>query len=112
MIDVSGEGQVFGLKIAFMIAGFLGALVSLSFLHGLTRLQVFTSLVVGIATANYVAPVAIYWLKIPPQIELGTAFLMGLLAMNIIPALLKISETNNIVAFLRARLGMKGDVEK
>lgn len=102
-MDLNSGGEVFGVRLVLAIAGFFGAVVSLSFVRGLTLIQIIASLIVGMASANYLTPVIVYYCGIPQAIELGAAWLVGLTAMNVIPAILRFSETNSVVAMLKAR---------
>lgn len=89
---------IFGVKVASIIAGFAGGVVSLAFLKQLTPLQMVLAVLTGAVTAGYlnplVAPVISKWtsLSLAPELEGTTAFLLGLCAMNIIPGIVRISE--------------------
>lgn len=97
------EGTFYGVKLAVLIAGFMGAVVSLSFVRGMTRKQIILALVVGVVCANYATPIVVYYLGLPQQIELGAAFFVGLTAMNFIPAILKISEAEKLAELIKGR---------
>lgn len=80
-------------KYGIAIAGFGGAILSLSFLKGLTRKQAVAAVLTGFGCAYYwTAPLA-WWLGQKYQMPTddrflcGVAFTIGLLAMNIIPGL-------------------------
>ncbi|MHA6128901.1 peptidase M48, Ste24p [Pseudomonas fluorescens group sp. PF-1] len=76
-------------KYGVVIGGFAGALASLMFLQGLTRKQALMAVLTGLAAAIFCTPLAIEFFKIAPgsETQYGVAFLIGLLAMNIIPGL-------------------------
>lgn len=74
-----------GIKLSTIVAGFAGGIVSLAFLQGLSRKQAVLAVLVGCLTAVYLTPVAVYEMNLGPQFENGTAFLLGLSAMNLIP---------------------------
>jgi hypothetical protein len=74
-----------GVKLTTLIAGFAGGIVSLAFLQGLSRRQALLAVIVGCLTAVYLTPVIVWWLNLSPNMENGTAFLLGLSAMNLIP---------------------------
>jgi Na+/proline symporter len=77
-----------GVKLGTIIAGFAGGVVSLAFIQGLNRWQAIAAVVVGALTATYLTPVAVYKLSITtPEMQNGAAFVIGLCAMNIIPAI-------------------------
>ena len=81
-----------GLKYSATIAGFLGSLVALTFLKELTVLQMLAALTTGITTSCYTTPIFMYYLGLPVVINDGVAFIVGVVAMNLIPALIKLSE--------------------
>lgn len=85
------EGQFLGVKFATIIAGFIGGVVSLSYVKSLTKPQATIAVMTGAVTANYLTPAALYYLHIPHTLENPTAFVIGLTAMNLIPGLLKLS---------------------
>ena len=76
-------------KYGVAIAGFAGAILSLTFLRGLTRKEATWAFFTGFASAIFTTPLAISFFKITPdgETQYGVAFLIGLLAMNIIPGL-------------------------
>jgi len=78
-------------KYGVVIGGFAGALASLMFLQDLTRKQALMAVFVGLAAAIFCTPLAISFFKLEPggETQYGVAFLIGLLAMNIIPLLKK-----------------------
>lgn len=91
----SPESTLFGLKVGSLVAGFAGGVVSLSFLKGLSHQQAVLAVFTGVASAAYLTPLAMHYVlpgQIDTPIEKGTAFLIGLTAMNIIPGFLKLSE--------------------
>jgi hypothetical protein len=79
-------------KYGITIAGFAGAILSLTFLQGLTRKQAFWAFMTGFGSAVFCTPLAIGFFHLEPggETQYGVAFLIGLLAMNIIPVLKKI----------------------
>ncbi|MEB0311523.1 peptidase M48, Ste24p [Pseudomonas sp. 10B1] len=76
-------------KYGVAIAGFAGAILSLTFLRGLTRGQAASAFFTGFASAIFTTPLAVSFFHITPDggPQYGVAFLIGLLAMNIIPGL-------------------------
>lgn len=89
-----------GFNIATSIAGLFGALVSLAFSQGLTRVQASMALAVGLFTANYLTPIVMAKLGISPELQNGTAFIIGLCSMSLIPGIKK------YVASRAGRLGV------
>lgn len=78
-------------KYAFLIAGFIGALLSLSFVRTLEVHHIYAALVTGSACAHYGTPLVGYLLGMPAGVLPGVGFLIGVMGMNLIPALLKLS---------------------
>lgn len=77
-----------GLKASWAIAGFAGGIVSLSFLKDLTRWQAFLAFFTGGAAANYLTAPACEWVGVSSgQSQYAVAFVIGVCAMNIIPAI-------------------------
>ncbi|MGC1550826.1 MAG: hypothetical protein WA777_20075 [Rhodanobacter sp.] len=78
-----------GIKLVPTVAGFAGGVVSLAFIQNLTKPQAVMSVVVGLLSANYLNPVAVAKLSITPDLQGGSAFVIGLCAMSIIPIIKK-----------------------
>ncbi|HEV2540212.1 MAG TPA: peptidase M48, Ste24p [Frateuria sp.] len=76
-----------GIKLSSTIAGFAGGVVSLAFVQGLSRMQAIMAVVVGSLTAAYLTPAVVAKLSISPELQSGAAFVIGLCAMSIIPAI-------------------------
>ena len=76
-------------KYGVAIAGFAGAILSLTFLRGLTRKQAAAAVVTGFVSAIFTTQLVVAYFKLPTDADSqnGVAFLIGLLAMNIIPGL-------------------------
>lgn len=77
--------DVIGVKLASTIAGFAGGVVSLAFVQNLTRFQAVMAVIVGALTASYLTPAVVEKLSISPELRSGSAFVIGLCAMSIIP---------------------------
>lgn len=95
------------LKYSTAIAGFLGGVVSLSYVRSLTRWQAMSAIGTGAICAQYLTPIAIHLWTIPLVVHGGVAFLIGLTAINIVPALLKASSLvqDDLTALLKRLLG-------
>jgi len=93
-------------KYALLIAGFIGALLSLSFVRTLEVRYIYTALVTGSASAHYGAPVLGYALGIPANVLPGIGFLIGVMGMNLVPGLLRLSEefSKNPFRFIKSFL--------
>ena len=86
------EAGYFGLKPSVIIAGFVGSMLTMSFVRQLTKPQMATALATGTITAHYLTPLTLYYSGLAVGLENGIAFLIGIMAMNIIPGLLKLSD--------------------
>lgn len=82
-----------GIKLSTIVAGFAGGVVSLAVLHPVTLKQATLAVVVGCLTATWLTPIAVYKFGLSAQMEGGTAFVIGLCAMAIIPAIYKAAGT-------------------
>lgn len=82
-----GVGALFA-KYSVAIAGFAGAILSLSFLRGLTRKQASAAVLTGFLSSVFTTQLVVSYFSLPADADSknGVAFLIGLLAMNIIPA--------------------------
>lgn len=105
MTHLDPEASFLGLKFSTLLAGFVGGLVSLSFLKDLTRFQAILAVFTGIASAGYLTPALQLWIQVGPELENAVAFVIGLCGMNIIPGLLFVSERfrANPVSFLKGK---------
>ena len=80
-------------KHAVAIAGFLGTAVTLSYLETpMGKLRLVMALAGGSLTATFLTPLLGFYLAIPSAIHGGVGFLLGILAMGIIPGLMKIGD--------------------
>lgn len=76
-------------KYGMAVFGFAGAVLSLAPLKGLTRWQAFVAVATGFVTSMAITQLVVAYFGLPSDAESknGVAFLVGLLAMNIIPAI-------------------------
>lgn len=76
-------------KFGVAIGGFIGAILSLSFIKSLTRGQAVVAVVTGFACSVFTTPLTIAYFSLPSDdhSRYGVAFLIGLLAMNVIPGI-------------------------
>lgn len=76
--------EALGIKTGTLIAGFVGAVVSLKLVDGnLSTMQRFTTVAAGAAVAAFAAPGAVELLALSPKLENFVAFLLGLFGMAI-----------------------------
>lgn len=113
-ITTNPETSIFGIKLAFAVAGFWGGVVSLSFVKNLTPKQGVLAVITGIASAGYGTPIAAHYvLNAEPSSGMADAiaFVIGLTAMNLIPGIVKLSEmwNRNPLAVIR---GTNDDSDK
>lgn len=87
-MPVETTTTLLGVKYSATIAGFMGSIVALTFIKELTFVQLILAIITGCSTSTYVTPLVMYYFKIPVSINDGIAFLIGILAMNLIPALI------------------------
>lgn len=88
----AAAGGFAGIKFAPLVAGFAGAVVCLSYVKQLTRWQMVAALISGALCAAYLTPVVAHFVPLPGELYTGGAFVVGLVSMNIVPGLLKVSE--------------------
>jgi hypothetical protein len=79
----------FGLKVATLVGGFFGALVSLKFIEGLSTRQRGSTVLAGTIVSAYITPIAVEFLEITPKLEGGIAFILGLFGMSLTGAIIK-----------------------
>lgn len=81
-----------GAKYSSAIAGFFGSVVALTFAKELTILRLIFAILTGVLTAHYSTNPLVYYLKVPVEFRDSVAFLVGLLAMSLIPLIFLIVE--------------------
>jgi hypothetical protein len=103
-----------GIKYAPTLAGIFGALASLSFRVGFTYPQCFFAICTGIACANYLTPVCVYYLSLPSSIELACAFVLGITGTNLVAGIVLIARKFEIdpIGFIKSRGGSQDDGDK
>ena len=72
-----------GLKYATLAAGFIGALISLKFIEGLSLWQRMSTVLAGMVVAAYCSPLTVEVLGLSAKLEGAVAFLLGLFGMSI-----------------------------
>lgn len=88
----AAASSLFGVKLASLVAGFAGGVVSLSYLKALTRWQMLLAVATGSLTAGYITPAVLHYIAFPTELENGIAFLIGLTAMNIVPGFISLAD--------------------
>lgn len=72
-----------GLQGTTVVGGLAGALVSLKFIPGTNWWQRGTNAVGGMLAASYISPLLGTYLKLPPSVFGGIAFLIGMYGMTV-----------------------------
>lgn len=86
---MTGLLETIGLKWLTLAAGFVGALISLKFVEGLTMWQRATTVFAGSLAAAYCTPLTVELLSLSMKMEGAVAFLGGLFGMSIAGAAIK-----------------------
>lgn len=84
--------EIPGIKLGILIAGVAGGVVCLSYVKPLNKWQGVLAVFTGAVTSVYLTPIATKYFSMEGPTENGVAFLVGLVAMNILPGIIKLSE--------------------
>ena len=84
--------EIPGIKLGLALAGLAGGVVSLSYIKPLTKWQAFLAVFTGAVSAAYITPLIVNYFNLSSTGEHGAAFLIGLVAMNLIPGIIKLSD--------------------
>ena len=108
MSDPVTAAGFLGLKYTTLLGGFLGALVSLSFVTELGLMARMSAVLTGTVTAAYATPVIVAYWTVSAAAENGIGFLIGLTAMNLVPAVISASKwiSANARRIVAKRLGI------
>jgi uncharacterized membrane protein YeaQ/YmgE (transglycosylase-associated protein family) len=93
--------ETYGLKIAYIIAGFIGGIVSLKFVQDMNRWAAVLAVFTGAAGANYGTPVILHYIALEQSLEYPAAFFVGLTSLNLIPLVIKASEKFNLLQLIK-----------
>lgn len=91
---------IFGVPISVLLAGFAGAMVSLSFLPPEQKHKWWVIVTVSTIIAGYSQPLAAYYFNVPTHLALGLAFFLGLTVQVVIPLVLK-----HLPDFIKRKMG-------
>lgn len=80
--------KAYGINAILMLAGFAGSAISFSYMKPMTKAQMVMTLFAGLMMANYLPPIVMWALRIPADFSNGTAFLIGLFGMPLLPLVL------------------------
>lgn len=80
-------GTAIGINLGIVVAGFSGGIVSTLFATNLTRAQAVGSIIASILTSAYATPAIVQYFNVSAApYQFGTAFLIGLFTMSLVPA--------------------------
>jgi tellurite resistance protein TehA-like permease len=98
---------LFGVKIVTLVAGFFGATTALVGTPKLTLWQLVLSIFAGMAFAVYVEPVVTHYFGLPPQVQGGVAFVLGLGGLVACAGMLEVyrAAPSIALAWLRRKFG-------
>lgn len=94
---------------AVIIAGFLGSVLSMSFVDGMGRKQRTLAVISGMIMAHYIAPLMAALFKEEDYQE-TIGFLVGLFGMSICAAIFRAIQNSDIWGLINRRFGRKDEV--
>ncbi len=74
-----------GVKVATLVFAFIGSAISLRYTKEMTKFQMVTALLTGIAVAVAGAPLALHYVVHDETLERSVSFVLALCAMRLIP---------------------------
>jgi FtsH-binding integral membrane protein len=89
MKDIYHFFEKLGIDFALMLAGLFGGIAFISKPNTMNRMQKFITVLTGVGTANYLTPMAMYFLKLPNELGFALAFLLGFSGLKSIETLIK-----------------------
>lgn len=112
-MPTSAATSFYGIKLSVIVAGFLGGIISLSYVRQLSCTQMATAVCTGTVTTHYLTPLALHYSGVAIDLESGIAFLIGIMAMNIIPGFLRLSDIfkSDPRSFIPGKKGNSDDSE-
>lgn len=87
---------------AVIIAGFIGSILSMSFVDGMSKKQRGIAILSGMVMAHYLAPLIAYLFK-EQEYEETIGFLIGLFGMSICSALFRSIQSSDIWGLIKDR---------
>lgn len=94
---------------AVIIAGFLGGILSMSFVDGMGKFQRATAVGSGSVMAHYLSPLIAYTFKESDYVA-AIGFLIGLFGMSICAAIFRAIQTSDIWGLINRRFSRRDDV--
>ena len=83
---------IFGIKSVVILAGFIGAVASLSYVRNFSVETAGLAVLSGIGCAAFMTPIVVDWFSLSLSTEYGVAFCLGVMGMNIIGGIYKVGE--------------------
>ncbi|MCG9107788.1 hypothetical protein LH433_13815 [Laribacter hongkongensis] len=81
-----------GFKAPYLLAGFAGGVISLSYARSLSKPQMAAAVFGGAMASNYLTPMAVHYASIPADFAIGTGFVLGLCALSGFAGLIRLAE--------------------
>lgn len=82
-----------GIVIAYLVAGFAGGLVSLSYVNPTSFWKGLVAICTSMIVANYLTAIFQSYMELRPQLEHGCAFIVGMVAQFIVVGIFRKAET-------------------
>lgn len=90
---MTGWTDELGFKVSTLVAGLVGGVLALSMMPQLTWRKAMTAVIGGGACAAYATPIAAEFLGLASRhMENGLAFVLGVVGMNVLGGIFKLSE--------------------
>ena len=86
--------QDLGFDFALMLAGLFGGIAFVSKPNEMNRAQKLLTVITGVSSANYLTPIAMYFMKLPNQFGFALGFLIGFSGLKSIEMIIKKYEQN------------------
>ena len=94
---------------AIIIAGFIGGMLSMSFVDGMNKKQRLIAIISGMAMAHYLAPM-IAFLFHEEQYQETIGFLIGLFGMSVCSAIFRAIKNSDVWSLIQQRFCRRGEL--
>lgn len=91
-----------------VLAGFLGSMLSMSFVDGMGKRQRLVAVLFGMVMSHYLAPFIAFMFK-EEAYEPTIGFLVGLFGMSVVAAVFRAIQNSDIWGFIMSRFTKGGD---
>ncbi len=102
---LEGLAAALGLKFKIIVAGAVGAFISLRFFEGLGLGERWCTFLGGWALGAYLSEPVTKYLELPAAMEIGLAIGIGLFGMSIAAAVIKVVRDTDWSAIFRSKTG-------